>query len=66
MNNKKSRKHVVGRVFKTLFSFYPVLLPVTIFCIIFSAIVSAVPSIFMQKVIAVSYTHLVCMCYNVE
>ncbi len=53
MNNKKSRKHVVGRVFKTLFSFYPVLLPVTIFCIIFSAIVSAVPSIFMQKVIEV-------------
>ena len=53
MNNKKSRKSVVGRILKTLFSFYPALLPLTIVCIIFSAIVSAVPSIFMQKVIEV-------------
>ena len=53
MNNKKSKKSVVGRILKTQFSFYPALLPLTIVCIIFSAIVSAVPSIFMQKVIEV-------------
>lgn len=32
---------------------YPVIMPVTILCIVFSAIVSAVPTIFMQKIIAV-------------
>lgn len=55
----KGGRMPVGNVFKTLvrvikllFSFYPVLVPVTIFCIIFSAAASAVPAIFLQKVIA--------------
>lgn len=42
----------LGRVIKMLFRFYPVLVPVTIFCIIFSAAASSVPAIFMQKVLA--------------
>ncbi len=41
----------VGRIFKLLMSYYPVLLPVTIVCIIFSGITAAIPSIFVQKVI---------------
>ena len=40
------------RIVKMLFKFYPVLVPVTIFCIIFSAAVSAVPAVFVQKVTA--------------
>ncbi|MGN1381920.1 MAG: ABC transporter ATP-binding protein [Eubacterium sp.] len=44
---------VVRRLFKMLKSFYPVLLPSAIALIIFNAIVSAVPSIFIQKVVAV-------------
>ncbi|MBR7133069.1 MAG: ABC transporter ATP-binding protein [Clostridia bacterium] len=40
------------RVLKMLFSYYPVLLPVAIACIIFSAIASAIPAIFNQQVIA--------------
>ena len=41
------------RIFKTLFSFYPVMMPVVVCCILFSAIISSIPSVFMQKVIAV-------------
>jgi ATP-binding cassette subfamily B multidrug efflux pump len=44
---------VVHRLFKMLRGFYPVLLPCAIILIIFNAIVSAVPSIFIQKVVAV-------------
>ena len=53
MENKLIRKGVIGRLLKTIQEFYPVILPVTIVCIIFSAIVSAVPTVFMQKIIAV-------------
>ena len=43
----------LARIFRMLFSFYPVLLPITIFCILISAVTAAVPSLFMQKVLAV-------------
>ena len=51
--NIKNKKSVVIRLFKTLFEFYPVMLPVVIVCIIFNAAVSSIPSIFMQKIIAI-------------
>ena len=47
------KKGTLKRLLKTLLEFYPVLLPVTLLCILFSAVVAAAPSIFMQKVIAV-------------
>ena len=52
--NRKSRtpKGVMGRLIRTLFGFYPVLLPVVIVCILISAVVSSIPSVFMQNVIA--------------
>ena len=57
MSNKKqttgSRKGVMGRLIRTLFEFYPVMLPVAIVCIVLNAIVSSLPSAFMQNVIAV-------------
>ena len=40
------------RLIKLLFSFYPVLFPITLACILFSAVVAALPSSFMQQVIA--------------
>ncbi len=40
------------RVLKMLFGYYPVLLPITIVCIIFSAIVATAPAIFNQQIIA--------------
>ncbi|MEL7622230.1 MAG: ABC transporter ATP-binding protein [Clostridiales bacterium] len=36
-----------------LFEFYPVALPLVLFCILFTAAVSSIPSVFMQRVIAV-------------
>ena len=41
----------LGRVIKMLFKSYPVLIPITLFCIVFSAVVSAIPAIFSQKII---------------
>ena len=34
-------------------NFYPVLLPAAVLCIVFNAVVSAIPSVFMQNIIAV-------------
>ena len=54
-NNAKQqggKKGVLLRLIKTLFGFYPVLLPVALVCILFSAVVSSIPSVFMQKIIA--------------
>lgn len=47
------KKGVIRRIIRTLFSFYPVLMPVVLFCILFNAIVSAIPAVFMQNIIAV-------------
>ena len=41
----------LGRIVKLLFKYYPVLVPITLVCIILSAAVSAIPAIFQQKVI---------------
>ena len=49
---------VLGRVLKMLFKSYPVLIPIMMVCIISSAFVSAIPSIFTQKVMAVITTYL--------
>ncbi len=43
---------ILVRLIKMLFSFYPVLLPVTLCCILFNAIISSIPSVFMQNVIS--------------
>ena len=54
MSNKPGRrkinKNALGRLVKMLFKFYPVLVPLALFCIIFSAVASAIPAIFLQKV----------------
>lgn len=46
----KAKKGTLKRVLKTVFSFYPVLLPLTLTCIAFTAVVASMPSIFMQRV----------------
>ena len=53
MNKKSGRSSIVLRLLKLIKEFYPVMMPVTIVCIVFSAIVSSVPAVFMQNVIAV-------------
>ena len=51
--NKKVNPHIFKRIMKTLIGYYPVLVPVTVFCILFSAIAAAIPDIFIQKIIAI-------------
>ena len=46
------KKGIVKRLMKTLLEFYPVMLPFTAACILFNAIVSSIPSIFMQRIIS--------------
>ncbi|WP_204248071.1 ABC transporter ATP-binding protein [Lachnoclostridium sp. An131] len=53
MSKKSGKKSIVLRLLKTMKEFYPVMMPVTVICIIFSAVVSSVPAVFMQNVIAV-------------
>ena len=48
----KAKKGTLGRLLKMIFGFYPILLPVTLCCIIFSAVISSMPSLFMQNVIS--------------
>ena len=48
----KAKAGTMKRIIKSLFEFYPVLLPITIVCIIFSAIVSSIPALYIQQVIS--------------
>ncbi len=48
----KFKPDTLKRVLKLLYSFYPVMLPLTVICIIFSSITAAAPAIFQQQVIA--------------
>ena len=41
---------VLKRLLKMLFGYYPVLLPISIVCIVFSAITAAIPAIFLKEV----------------
>lgn len=50
---QRAPKGVMRRLLRTLFEFYPVLLPITLVCILINAIVSAIPAVFMQNIIAI-------------
>ena len=44
---------VVGRLLRTMREFYPVMLPLAIVCIVINAVVSSIPSLFMQNILEV-------------
>ena len=52
VKNRQGKKGIIRRLLKTIHRFYPVLMPVTVICIVFNAIVSALPAVFMQNIIA--------------
>ena len=57
MNNKKKNRSVtVKRLVKLLFSFYPKLLPLIIILILVNALISSLPSIFQQNIVAILQT----------
>ncbi len=49
----KMNMKVLKRVFKYLIGYYPRLVPLTGFCIVFSAAVAAAPALFIQRILAV-------------
>lgn len=46
----QNKKGFLGRLFKLMLSFYPVMLPFTIFLIIFNSVIRSLPAIFQQKI----------------
>lgn len=52
MKNKPQQKGVLKRIIKNLFKSYPVLLPISIVCMLFSAVTATLPALFLEKVIA--------------
>ena len=50
---KSGRGHTMGRLIKTLFSFYPRMLPLVLVCIVVSAVLSALPATFMQRALEI-------------
>lgn len=57
MNNKKKNRSVtLKRLVKLLFSFYPRLLPFIIILILVNAVISSLPSIFQQNIVAILQT----------
>ena len=53
MAGRKMSFSSLKRVLKLLYSFYPALLPLTIFCILFASVTAAAPAVFQQQVLAV-------------
>ena len=53
----RARKGTIKRLLKTMREFYPFLLPFTIFCIVFNAIISSIPAVFMQNIISLIEQH---------
>ena len=52
-DRRPGRGHILGRLVKTLFSFYPKLLPIVAVCILVQAILSAMPAIFIQRALEI-------------
>ncbi|HHW00088.1 MAG TPA: ABC transporter ATP-binding protein [Clostridiaceae bacterium] len=52
-NQVKNKKGIILRLFKDILEFYPVMLPVVIVCILFNAVISSIPAVFMQNIIAI-------------
>ena len=55
---EKQPKSAMGWVFHEIFLAYPRLMPITIACIIISAGITAIPSIFMERIFAIIETAL--------
>lgn len=50
---KGAQKGVLGRVIKSVFHYYPKMMTIALICIILNAVISSIPSIFMQKIFSI-------------
>ena len=51
-NKRKLDVSSLLRIVKMLFKFYPVLMPIVVACMVLSSLVSAIPALFQQRIIA--------------
>ena len=49
----QAKRGVFRRILRDLFRYYPVMLPVTIVLILFSAVSAAIPAVFMERVVTI-------------
>ena len=49
----KMHRHVLRKIIKSLFSSYPVLMPISVVCTLVSAAIAAVPDIMLKRVISI-------------
>ena len=52
-NKGQAKKGTMKRLIRMLFEFYPVLLPLVLVCIVLNALISSIPAVFQQNIIAV-------------
>ena len=50
VKQRPNTKGVLGRVIKSVFHYYPRMFTIALICIVFNAVISALPSLFMQTV----------------
>lgn len=62
----KAKKGTLGRVLKMLIKSFPVLVPVAVVCIVLSALVSSIPSIFTKNIIEIIENCLKTQTFNWE
>ena len=53
MRKPKAKRGVFRRLLRDLFRYYPVMLPLTIVLILFSAVSAAIPAVFMERVVTI-------------
>ena len=53
MRKPQAKRGVFRRILRDLFHYYPVMLPVTIVLILFSAVSAAIPAVFMERVVTI-------------
>ena len=51
-NKTEKKKGVLMRLIRTMFEFFPVMMPAVLICILFNAVISSIPAVFMQNIIS--------------
>ena len=51
-NRKTAKKGTAWRLIRTVFEFYPVMMPAVLVCVVINAVVSSIPAVFQQNIIA--------------
>ncbi len=48
-----TKRGMIGRIIRTVFQYYPAMMSIVLACIVLNAVVTSIPAVFMQNIIAV-------------